>query len=127
VAGDRCASSDDCCDDAPCVPDDEGVLRCADIPDDGPNCVMSGSSCTVNGDCCSGSTCIRAPGSTIGTCGLTDVPGGEGGAPGSGGSTGSGGEPPTGSCSEYGQLCDGAADCCNAVPCNGGICRYFTP
>jgi hypothetical protein len=127
VAGDRCASSDDCCDDAPCVPDDEGVLRCADIPDDGPNCVMSGSSCTVNGDCCSGSTCIRAPGSTIGTCGLTDVPGGEGGAPGSGGSTGSGGEPPNTSCSEYGQLCDGAADCCNAVPCNGGICRYFTP
>jgi hypothetical protein len=131
-AGDTCASTDDCCDDAPCVPDGDGVLRCGETV-----CQKSGSSCTVNADCCPGSTCLHAPGSTVGTCGGGPDDGGSGGS-GSGGSAGSGGSGtggrggngdsggagPDTSCSEYGQLCDGNADCCNAVPCTNGICRY---
>ncbi len=31
-----------------------------------------------------------------------------------------------GTCAQYGQIC-GAVDCCNDVPCNDGICRFFTP
>lgn len=125
MAGESCASTDDCCDDRPCVPDANGDLHCGT-----GECQRSGDTCTINADCCPGGTCIRAPGSTVGTCGGGD-PGGEGGAgngdagaPGT--STGGAGTGGTGntSCSEYGQLCGGAADCCNAVPCTDGICRY---
>jgi hypothetical protein len=104
------------------VPDAQGNLRCG-----GDQCQRSGDTCTINADCCPGSVCVRAPGSTIGTCGGDDPPGGEGGAPSGGGggpSTGEGGNGNTPGCSEYGQLCDGAADCCNSVPCTNGLCRY---
>lgn len=120
MAGETCASTDDCCDDRPCVPDANGDLHCGT-----GECQRSGNSCTINADCCPGGTCIRAPGSTVGTCG-GDPGGGSGGAPsgdggGPGTSTGGSGDP--GSCSEYGQLCNGGSDCCNAVPCTDGICR----
>jgi hypothetical protein len=140
MKGETCASADDCCDSIPCVPDSEGVLRCADIPDGDPPCVPSGGACTINGDCCRGSTCIRPVGSIVGVCGQDTPPGtggtsgtggtggsggvGDGGVPGSGGSAGTG-EPPA--CAEYGQLCEGNSDCCNEVPCAGGICRYAIP
>ena len=109
LEGDTCASNADCCDFRPCVPDDEGVLRCG-----AAECVPKEGACTVNGDCCPGSTCVRPPGATMGTCGGEPPPGGEGGA---GGGT-------TDTCSEYGQLCDTAGDCCNSVPCTDGVCRY---
>jgi hypothetical protein len=130
-AGDTCASTADCCDDAPCVPDADGELRCGETA-----CQRSGDSCTVNADCCPGTVCLHAPGSTVGTCGGgPDGGGGTGGTgtggSGTGGSTsggsgganngGSGGSP---SCSEYGQICEANGDCCNAVPCTSGICRY---
>lgn len=128
LAGESCASTDDCCDNRPCVPDANGDLHCGT-----DECQPSGDSCTVNADCCPGGTCVRAPGSIVGTCGGGD-PGGEGGAgngdagaPGtSTAGAGNGGSGGTGNttCSEYGQLCDGGSDCCNAVPCTEGICRY---
>lgn len=102
--GETCASADDCCDDAPCVPDEDGVLRCG-----ADECVMTGDTCTIDADCCPGLTCTRPPGSTVGTCGGDT--GGEGGAPGN-------------ECAAYGQLCDGNSDCCNEVPCTNGTCKY---
>jgi hypothetical protein len=121
-AGDSCASTADCCDDRPCVPDANGDLHCGT-----GECQRSGNTCTINADCCPGSICIHAPGSIVGTCGGDPGdPGGSGGAGnGDGGapSTGVGGAD-TGSCSEYGQLCDDSSDCCNAVPCSEGLCRY---
>lgn len=113
LEGDTCASTDDCCDDRPCVPDAEGVLRCGTS-----ECQPSGDSCTINADCCPGGTCVLAPGSTIGTCEGDVPPGGTGGAPGTGGSGN------TGICAEYGQICSSSDECCNGVPCSGGLCRY---
>jgi hypothetical protein len=158
-AGETCASQADCCDALPCVPDMNGVLRCADIPPGDPKCVMAGGGCSINGDCCPGTSCIRPPGSTVGVCSTDGGTGGTGGQPGTGGSAGSGnagtggagnggtagaggagngGTAGTGgsnagtggtggSCASYGQICGTASDCCNSVPCNGNICRFFTP
>jgi hypothetical protein len=115
--GNECASSADCC-GLPCVPDAQGVLHCGGSP-----CQRSGDRCTTNADCCPGVLCIVPPGSTDGTCG--GDPGGEGGAPGVGGSPGTdGGTGTMTGCSEYGQLCDDSGDCCNAIPCTSGICRF---
>jgi hypothetical protein len=110
----------DCCNSLPCVPDQNGVLRCLPPNDGGPTCVPVGGTCTINGDCCPGSECIREPGSTQGICG-TSTPPGTGGSPGTGGAggQGTGGTPP---CSEYGQICSTRADCCNNVPCTLGMC-----
>ena len=138
--GETCASAADCCDDVPCIPDAQGVLRCL-TPGTGPTCSVAGGSCTINGDCCVGTLCTHPVGSTLGTC--TDTPtGGSGGMPGTGGGTstggsagkggttgsggtgGSGGSAGTPACGEYGQQCKVNGDCCNAVPCDGGICRF---
>jgi hypothetical protein len=139
--GETCASSDDCCNNLPCVPDAKGDLHCGSMV-----CQKSGESCSINGDCCPGTTCVRAPGSTDGTCaggGGEGGSGGTGGTSGSGGSGntntggtdtsgsggvgtsggGSGGSGGTTACSEYGQLCKGNSDCCNGVPCTNGVCR----
>jgi hypothetical protein len=140
ASGENCASAADCCDGLPCVPDASGALHCGETA-----CVATGNTCTINADCCRGTLCIRSPGSTSGMC-STSVPppgsggaggtGGDAGAPGSGGSDatggtggstggsgGSGGTGGTTACAEYGQQCDTGADCCNAIPCDGGICR----
>jgi hypothetical protein len=140
-AGETCASTADCCEDRPCVPDDQGQLRC------GSNvCQKTGESCTINGDCCPGETCLVPSGSTVGTCGGGDTgsggTGGTGGSAGSAGTSGSsgsntGGSGGTGgstggtggtsnSCSLYGQTCKVTGDCCNGIPCTMGICKYTT-
>ena len=31
--------------------------------------------------------------------------------------------PPPPVCSQYGQICASATDCCNAIPCSAGVCR----
>jgi hypothetical protein len=126
-AGDVCAAAADCCNNAPCVPDDTGALHCASVA-----CIPSGGGCTINGDCCPGGVCNRPAGSTVGSCATTTGGGGAGGSGNSGGASngGSGGAPPTAgaggmppaSCSLYGQICSQDSDCCNGVPCNGGIC-----
>lgn len=143
--GDTCSSAADCCDGLPCVPDEEGTLRCYQPPEG--TCVPTGGPCTVNADCCPGTQCIRPPGSVIGECGVPTVPGtggsggtgsgGEGGESvtgGTGGQVGTGGTPATGGaqatggaapvCSEYGQSCTTTADCCNDVTCTNGRCVY---
>lgn len=116
AAGETCASADDCCNDVPCTPDAEGVLRCFMPPPGEPACVPSAGGCTVNADCCPGGTCVRPVGSTMGTCGSTTPPP----LP-DGGTPDAGGNPP--GCALYGQACDTGADCCNSVPCDQGICR----
>ncbi len=104
--GETCATSGDCCPDPdtgihpPCVPDEDGVLRCGV-----DECVQMGNECTIDGDCCSGLSCVRPPGSTIGMCG----------------------EPVE--CTKYGQICEETAECCNnmATPpvlCIDHLCKY---
>jgi hypothetical protein len=107
-SGETCASTADCCNSMPCVPDATGALHCGSGV-----CQKSGDSCTTNADCCPGAICTRAPGSTVGTCAGTS----------SGGSGGEGGVPTTTGCAEYGQLCTVASDCCNGIPCSDGLCR----
>ncbi|MEI9940973.1 MAG: hypothetical protein WDO69_27465 [Pseudomonadota bacterium] len=59
AGGDVCASAADCCNNVPCVPDDQGALRCLAS---GP-CVPSSGSCTINGQICSqdGDCCNDIP------------------------------------------------------------------
>jgi hypothetical protein len=133
----NCASAADCCDQAPCVPDGSGVLRCHST-----SCVPSAGPCTVNADCCPGSSCITQIGSTRGTCSVPPPPPGNGGATGAGGS-GNGGASSAGgaggtlgaggansggaggACSLYGQTCTTTANCCSGVPCTSGFCRFL--
>ncbi|MBN2197319.1 MAG: hypothetical protein JW751_31240, partial [Polyangiaceae bacterium] len=135
VVGETCATSADCCDQMPCVPDEDGVLRCG-----ATICVDAGGTCTVDADCCTGIPCLRPIGSVQGVCGGESPPtGGSGGAPPAaggtagapaGGTAGSptGGGPATGGvpteCALYGQLCEEDADCCNPglVFCDNGVC-----
>jgi hypothetical protein len=128
LAGEQCALADDCCDHVPCVRDTQGVLRCNA---DGP-CMNRGGACTINADCCPGSICLRPEGSTSGSCG-TPATEGTGGTSGAGGaaltagaagiagstSIEQGGSP---WCSEYGQICKTASDCCASIPCTQGTC-----
>ena len=117
---DTCSSSMDCCDQAPCVPDSAGVLRCYGTPggpDGGvvPACVPVAGPCSINGDCCPGSTCIQSMGSTQGVCGNISPPpwipptnpAVDASAPG---------------CAVFGQNCTTPADCCNGVACIAGKC-----
>ncbi|MGE5787450.1 MAG: hypothetical protein ACM3ZE_22845, partial [Myxococcales bacterium] len=132
VAGDQCASADDCCDNAPCVRDPQGILRCYGAG----QCVDHGGSCTINADCCPGSVCVHQQGSTTGACGTPVTPGsgtggaaGFGGAPnipaaGNAGAVGTTRIVPPPICAEYGQMCTSAANCCNGVPCTSGTCMF---
>lgn len=117
--GETCSSAVDCCNDLPCIPDQDGILRCMIPQDGGPVCVETDGSCTISADCCTGLICIRPIGSTRGTCGTFDIPPPDGGVPDAGG-TPDGGTTP---CSQYGQSCDDQQACCNDIPCDNGICR----
>jgi hypothetical protein len=113
--GETCASADDCCNDVPCIPDADGVLRCLEVADGGSSCVASGDSCTVDADCCPGFTCVRPVGSTQGVCGIPgDTPPPDGSVPEAGTTPG---------CALYGQSCTTGADCCNGVTCVSNICK----
>jgi hypothetical protein len=138
MPSDTCASSDDCCDDRPCVADTIGVLRCYKSNTGDPSCVSSGGSCTVTGDCCRGTSCITELGSTRGSCSAPPAAGsggstaaGSGGAGGAaGGGAGASGSPAAGSggtyqeCAQFGQHCVADTDCCSGIPCFGGTCTY---
>jgi hypothetical protein len=87
--GDTCAFSGDCCNGAPCIPDNTGALHCSAA------CSPKGGTCTSAADCCSGETCTMLPGSTQGTCGSS----------------------PT-TCAQYGQACSAADPCCAGTACN---------
>jgi hypothetical protein len=138
-AGGSCASSANCCNGLPCVPNPTpgGPPY---ICYQGGTCVPRCGSCTINADCCAGETCIAPTGSTMGTCGPCGPPpppppdggsssggsssGGSssGGSSSGGSSSSSGGTPDSGSCALYGQQCTTSADCCNGIPCTAGRC-----
>ncbi|MBI5478387.1 MAG: hypothetical protein HY906_05990 [Deltaproteobacteria bacterium] len=94
-AGGQCSFSAECCEGRPCVPDENGVLRCGATA-----CVPAGGVCTTTGDCCEGLTCIVPAGASTGTCGTVtgDVPDG-------------------GTCALPGQHCAASADCCYGFTC----------
>jgi hypothetical protein len=68
MPGGNCAASSDCCNNFPCIPDSNGVLKCLEPPDGGPACVPQGQTCTTTADCCTGFQCVVPPGSLSGTC-----------------------------------------------------------
>jgi hypothetical protein len=68
-AGGDCASSADCCNNLPCVPDAAGHLKCGAAP-----CVPQGGVCTTTADCCAGMPCIVPPGALAGVCGAPPPP-----------------------------------------------------
>jgi hypothetical protein len=121
-AGTGCATSADCCNGAPCVPNPNGnppyvCYRGA--------CVACGGACTTNSDCCPGASCLVANGTAQGTCGpcggSSSSSGGSSSSSGSGSSSGAG-YPPDAGCSLYGQVCTTSAQCCNGIPCTMGHC-----
>jgi hypothetical protein len=109
-AGDQCTFSSECCNSAPCVPDDQGVLRCLGETDGGaPVCVPEGGVCTSTSDCCQGIPCQVPPGSPTGICELPPPP-----PPADGGVVQDDAAPV---CALPGQACTAAADCCYGFPC----------
>jgi hypothetical protein len=124
-AGGACASSADCCDNLPCVPDANGHLVC------GAKCVELGGICTTTADCCTGLQCNVPPGALAGTCELPYVPpppAGDGPAKDLGPKQDT--KPPV-LCALWGQACSTTVPCCanqgtcltpmpNAVPCPAG-------
>ena len=100
--GGQCASSADCCNLNPCVPDGDGGFTC--YPQ---NCVPTAGACTNDSDCCPGGHCYIQGGQTSGTCQPYSDAGTDGGG-----------------CAAYGQLCSTSGDCCNGVPCTNGRCEF---
>ncbi len=96
-----CASSADCCNLNPCVPNGQGGFTC--YPS---TCVPLAGQCTTDADCCPGGHCYIPGGQTSGTC-----------QPQSDGGTCDGGL--------YGQTCTTSADCCNNIPCTNGRCEVI--
>ncbi len=135
--GDRCATSQDCCDGRSCLQGESGDFVCSGSGVDG--CQPAGEACSATADCCVGSLCIIEPGQGSGVCGTPDSPpvdgsGGAGGTTGSGGSnsgsggsdsSGSGGSGSTDVCAAFGQSCK-VYDCCNGIPCDAATetCRF---
>jgi hypothetical protein len=120
MAGGDCASSADCCDNAPCVPDGTGHLKC------GTMCVQQGGVCTTTADCCTGIACTVPPGSLTGTCTNPNnpppPPPPDGGAVDMAGTDMS--QPPPPMCALYGQSCSTTVPCCNGT---GATCLTPLP
>jgi hypothetical protein len=121
--GGSCASSADCCNGAPCIPNPGGTPPYACY---GSACVNACGPCTNNADCCPGSSCSIPQGSTHGICGPC---GGsyDGGVMFPPPDSGMGYPPPQdagSSCGLYGQICTSSASCCGGVPCTNGRCQY---
>src|SRR5215472_18221228 len=75
--GQACASSADCCNGVPCVPNPsfaDGGLDAGPPYICGTGCVAKCGLCTTNADCCVGESCIMSPGSASGVCGPCGVP-----------------------------------------------------
>jgi hypothetical protein len=119
AAGVGCATSADCCNGTPCVPNPSGnpPFVCS-----AATCVPTQGLCTINADCCPGNTCNVPPGGTKGTCTPSIPPGGGGDGGSTGGDSGSAGGDAGQTCALYGQTCTTVADCCDGIPCNGGRC-----
>lgn len=52
--GEECEFSEQCCNGKPCIPDMNGIPRCAS------NCASEGALCTAHGDCCLGLMCYES-------------------------------------------------------------------
>jgi hypothetical protein len=125
--GAACASSADCCNGAPCVPNPAGTPPFVCY---GQSCVPACGKCTNNGDCCPGSACEIPQGSTSGTCGPCGGPPYDGGTPQDSGGPYDGGTvvPDSGTpytdagCALYGQVCTTSSQCCYGIPCTNGHC-----
>jgi hypothetical protein len=105
AAGQQCTFSSECCNGAPCLPDQAGVLRC------GNACSGEGATCTATSDCCAGLSCNVASGMTQGTCGQVPTPPpppADGGTP----------VPDGGACSLTGQSCSSTQPCCSGYTCS---------
>jgi len=111
-----CASSADCCNLNPCVPNGDGGMTCYPQA-----CVPSQGACTTDADCCVGGHCYIQGGQTSGTC----QPLSDGGTTTTDSGTSDGGVVDSGTpCALYGQLCTTSGDCCNGIPCTNGRCEY---
>jgi hypothetical protein len=135
-AGGSCASSANCCNGLPCVPNPNGTPPYICFQD---SCVPACGPCAINADCCVGETCEVPPGSTKGTCGPC-MPPPDGGidaapdapidAPVDAPIDAPIDAPPDGPapCALYGQQCTSSSQCCNGVPCNApnGLCQGTT-
>ena len=124
AAGGSCASSANCCDGAPCVPNPVAggapPFVCS-----GTACIAACGQCTDNADCCAGTSCVAAAGSTHGICGpcggnVPDGGSGPGNDSGLGNDGGGGSATPDGgtgtgpTCALYGQLCTSARSAATA-------------
>jgi hypothetical protein len=128
MAGGDCASSADCCNNVPCLPDSTGHLKCGSMA-----CVMAGGVCTTTSDCCAGLPCLVPPGSLMGTCqNPVNPPPDLGTPPDMAGVDLAGVDlaAPPGSdlampppCSLYGQSCTPAGGCCGTT--NGSCLSPF--
>lgn len=122
--GQICQFKDQCCNGAPCVPDQAGVLRCT-----GSSCTPLGSECTPGSDggnpCCAGECLPHELGSV---CRIPPTPG-DGGTPADGGTPGGdGGTPADGGtsdagtpCKVNGSTCTTGSECCSTL-CDNGVC-----
>jgi hypothetical protein len=111
--GSSCATSADCCNGNPCVPNpDGGAYLCYTNA-----CIPSCGICTTSADCCPGYSCING---TCDPCGGSNP---DGGTPDSG--IPDSGITETGTCGQLGQLCggDGGLPCCLGLGCIGGRCQ----
>lgn len=103
-AGDVCQFKDQCCNEAPCVADPQGILRCTVS-----NCVPLGNACTPGTDDCCVGDCLSS-GEFGNFCQL----------PGSGSDGGTNTDGGT-ACKPNGQMCASGADCCSEI-CENGVC-----
>ncbi|HWP07658.1 MAG TPA: hypothetical protein VNN72_18030, partial [Polyangiaceae bacterium] len=129
MSGGSCTIDGDCCPGTTCIRAPGSTDGVCSTPTTGTG-GTGGTGGTTGGSSGAGGTAAGTGGTTGGTGGTTGGTGGTtGGTGGTTGGTGgtTGGTGGTGAtCAAYGQSCT-SVPCCNAVPCNGGICRYFTP
>ncbi len=119
VAGTACGDDCQCCgslrcQNGTCAPPPDVCHALAESCEDGEPCCPGAGSCQ-GGRCCQadGVACgvlCRAESDCAACC--------------AGYCRGDGRCGPVQGCTEYGQFCTSGAECCNAVPCTAGRCRY---
>ncbi len=119
VAQAACGNDCDCC----------GALRCQngvcapppDVCHPLAESCADGEPCCPGAGSCQGGRCCQADGAA---CGVLCSAEADCAACCAGYCRGDGRCGPVQGCTEYGQFCTSGAECCNAVPCTAGRCRY---